>query len=67
MNNRPPNDLGDYLLLVLAAIAVAVLTAFPDTGDALPADSMPALCATDSECALPCPPDDAECDGGPND
>lgn len=64
MNDRTPSDLGDYLLLVLAAIAVVVLTSFPDT---LEAEAASALCTTDSECALFCPPDDAECDGGPND
>lgn len=42
---------------ILLALATASLIAATDTTGA--------LCTTDSECAMLCPADDAECDGGP--
>lgn len=56
------------LLLLIAAGTAAVLTLAGQLADAQHAayqQHMQALCSTDSDCMRLCDPDDAECDGGP--
>ena len=54
-----------FLLALIAAGVLGVLSFAHSFAEAQRAELTRALCTTDSECMAHCPKTDAECDGGP--